>query len=310
MGWGNVTSSGGASITDRGVAYGISQNPTIDGSTASAGSGLGSFVVNITGLQPGVTYYVRAYATNIAGTAYGSQVSFKTELEDGATATVTDIDGNTYRTVVIGDKWWMAENLKTTRYRNGIDISYPGSNDISWQNNTSGAYAWYDNDISNKDIYGALYNWHAVNNSNGLCPAGWRVPSDDEWTDLTNYLMTEYSIPNNDLVNGAGNALKSCRQLESPLGGICNTSEHPRWNSSSTHFGIDKFGFSALPVGYRNSNSSFFQHSTIGVWWSSTEINSESVWNRLIDYNAGHVNRSHSSMGVGFSVRCIKNLDN
>jgi len=104
---------------------------------------------------------------------------------------VTDIDGNVYRTVQIGNQVWMAENLKTTKYPDGTSISYPGADNTAWQNNTTGAYAWYNNDISWKDSYGALYNWHAVNSDKGLCPPGWHVPSDAEWTQLVDYVVSQ-----------------------------------------------------------------------------------------------------------------------
>ncbi|MDZ7743914.1 MAG: FISUMP domain-containing protein [Bacteroidota bacterium] len=106
------------------------------------------------------------------------------------TPTVTDIDGNVYNTVLIGNQCWMKENLKTTTYRNGTEI--PNVTDANaWQILTTGAYVWYDNDISWKDSYGALYNWYTTIDPNGLCPAGWHVPTNDEWTDLTDYLSAE-----------------------------------------------------------------------------------------------------------------------
>ncbi len=143
----------------------------------------------------------------------------------------------------------MKENLKTTTYNNGISI--PNVTDANaWYNLTSGAYVWYDNDISWKDKYGALYNWYATIDSNGLCPSGWRVPTNDEWTALTDFIGG---------TGAHGNELKSCRQVNSPSGGSCNTSEHPRWedDTSSGNYGTDDYGFSGLPGGGRYGSGYF-----------------------------------------------------
>ena len=109
--------------------------------------------------------------------------------------TVTDIEGNVYATVIVGEQEWMAENLRTTRYNNGAQIEFPGDDFAEWLNNTTGAYAWYNNDEATfKNTYGALYNFPAVNNGN-LCPAGWRVPSVDDWNTLVSYLTENVEAP-------------------------------------------------------------------------------------------------------------------
>ena len=230
--------------------------------------------------------------------------------DDEKANTVKDIDGNVYKTVKIGEQVWMAGNLKTTKYRNGTPIEYPGTDNNAWQNNTTGAYAWYENDISWKDSYGALYNWHAVNNSNVLCPTGWHVPSDAEWTQLVDYVVTQ-GFPNEpDDPNGAGNALKSCRQVNSPLGGDCDTSEHPRWYkdeyTGSNHHGFDEFGFSGVPGGFRSGSSSFHDIGTYSYFWSSTELSSTYAQVRYLDYYLSDVSSANNLKGYGFSVRCIK----
>jgi len=219
----------------------------------------------------------------------------------GCPTTLTDIDGNTYQTVKIGDQCWMKENLKTTKYNNGSNIEYPGSNNTVWQNNTSGAYAWYNNDNSWKNIYGALYNWRAVNNASGLCPIGWHVPRDDEWTQLTTYISGG--------TNNCGTGLKSCRQVNSPLGGNCNTSDHPRWNSNDTYFGTDEYGFSAFPGGYRGNNgfSFYFSLGNAGYWWSATENSTTNAWSRSVSFSSPMIYNAYASMTRGYSVRCIKN---
>ncbi len=223
------------------------------------------------------------------------------------TPTVTDIDGNVYNTVLIGDQCWMKDNLITTNYRNGTSIIYPGNDNTAWENNTSGAYAWYNNDISWKESYGALYNWYAVNNSNGLCPAGWHVPSDTEWTQLVDYMLSQ-GFPNSNVTNGAGNALKSCRQIDSPLGGDCNTSTHPRWEFYSPHHGFDAYGFSAFPGVSRVAGGNFDSLGIYGSWWSSTENSLTGAWNRYMNHNYGYVGRFNGYKGHGFSIRCL--MDN
>ncbi len=215
---------------------------------------------------------------------------------------VVDVDGNEYRTVIIGNYEWMAENLKTTRYKNGTPIINPKL-PPEWESNTNGAYVFYENAIINKDHYGALYNWYAVINSDGLCPEGWRVPSDVEWTELINYLRNNYENINSSNV---GNRLKSCRQVNSPLGGDCDTNDHPRWAADDINFGRDPFGFSALPGGYRKHNGQFRQIGLYCGLWSSTEKSSSYARYRSIKHSWGVVNRLDYFKEFGFSVRCLR----
>jgi len=150
----------------------------------------------------------------------------------------------------------MAENLRVTRYNNEDDIPTDLSGD-DWGANTEGACAIYpydggetedevegiNSDAEMVEAYGKLYNYYAVYDARGLCPEGWSVPNDDEWTQLVDYVVSQ-GYPNDDPDNldGAGNVLKSCRQVNSPLEG-CKTLEHPRWNADFTHHGFDEFGF-------------------------------------------------------------------
>jgi uncharacterized protein (TIGR02145 family) len=213
---------------------------------------------------------------------------------------VSDIDGNTGGTVIIGNQCWMKENLKTTRYFNGSPIAYPGADSIAWQNNTTGAYAWNANDTTWKHSYGALYNWYAVANTNGLCPIGWRVPDASDWMQLKDYVA---SINNTNI----GNQLKSCRQEDSPLGGDCNTSDHPRWNSHATHYGTDDYGFSMLPGGYRLADGSFQNPGINNYSWASTEETTSTAWALSLSYNAGLESFEQYDKRLGMSVRCVRN---
>lgn len=212
---------------------------------------------------------------------------------------VTDIEGNIYNTVQVGEQCWLRENLKTTHYKNGTPINYPGTDNAAWQNDTTGAYAWYNNEILWKDIYGALYNWFAVVNPNGLCPEGWHVPSKDEWTVLV-YFIGGDQPPN-------GNRLKSCRQVNSPLGSNCSTSGHPRWHEHATHYGTNEFGFSCLPGSERSTNGSWVSNvGLFGLWWSTTFNFSTYAWRRVLSYNNYPFSAGNADINNGLSVRCLR----
>jgi len=191
----------------------------------------------------------------------------------------------------------MKENLKTTTYQNGTTI--PNVTDtISWSNLTSGAYVWYENDISWKDKYGALYNWYTTVDPNGLCPTGWHVPTHAEWTALTDYIGGPAS-PH-------GNELKSCRQVNSPQGGSCNITTHPRWNQHNTHYGTDDYGFSGLPGGICNSFGTFIYIGYYGYWWSSTESLLSTARCCGLFYDNGSVSGYTASKKRGRSIRCLR----
>ena len=162
---GNITSDGGTTVTARGVCWSTNPNPTINDDKTTDGAGAGSFTSSVTDLEPNTTYYLRAYATNSAGTGYGSAMYFTTQ-EGSSGSTFTDPrDGKVYQTVDIGDQEWMAENL-----------AYVPS---------SGNYWAYENYNANVETYGYLYDWQTALN---VCPTGWHLPSDEEWVELTVYL--------------------------------------------------------------------------------------------------------------------------
>ncbi len=211
---------------------------------------------------------------------------------------VTDVDGNIYPTVLIGNQCWMTENLKTTTYSNGTPIPNV-TNNTTWSSLTSGAYVWYDNDNSNMDKYGALYNWYTTTNPNGLCPTGWHVPAQNEWETLFSFI--------GGIDPPHGNMLKSCRQVNYQYGGYCSTTDHPRWNEHLVQLGWDTFGFSGLPGGLRTVGGSFSELGLNGYWWSSTASSSTQayspalylyfsyvLWSTLIDKKKGN------------NIRCIR----
>ncbi|MCX6256369.1 MAG: fibrobacter succinogenes major paralogous domain-containing protein [Bacteroidia bacterium] len=193
--------------------------------------------------------------------------------------TVTDIDGNKYHTATIGSQEWMVENLKTTKYNNGIAIPLVTDN-TAWSNLSTPGYCWSDNDSTNKNTYGALYNWHAVNTGN-LCPTGWHVPTDNEWTTLTDYLGG---------LRLAGGKLKSKIDWSSP-------NDIETTNSSC---------FSALPGGHCESNGSFQEVGRHGYWWSSSEYDINSAWMRRMNNSSSCVFCNNYLKMNGLSVRCIR----
>ena len=192
--------------------------------------------------------------------------------------TVTDIDGNVYHTVTIGTQTWMVENLKVTKYNDGTNIA------TSW--GTTPSYAWNNNNKYYKDVYGALYNWYAVdqasNGNKNICPIGYHVPTDAEWTVLTTYLGGETI---------AGGRMKEVGTTHwyTPNIGATNVS-----------------GFTALPGGYRIPDGSFSNNSSDGHFWSSTQINSDGAWYRYLLYNDIVCGRFAPGKQYGFSVRCVR----
>jgi uncharacterized protein (TIGR02145 family) len=196
-------------------------------------------------------------------------------------APVTDIDGNVYQTVRIGTQVWMKENLKVSKYRNGNSIQ-SGLTDNQWNNVVSGAYAMYDNDPSNNSLHGNLYNWYAVADPRGLCPIGWRIADD-----------TDYSILENGLGgNQACSRLKAISILWSNL------------NQQSSNLS----GFSLLPSGYRSSTGQYNAMGWESFLWSLSDYSSENAWARYVNYACDvQSTRMGTDKHYGFSVRCIKN---
>ena len=282
---GNIINDGGATITDRGICWNTTGTPTIENSITTNSSGSVNFTSELSGLTANTNYYVRAYATNIKGTAYGSEKKFKTTIS-GEPNIVVDSDNNVYHTVTIGTQVWMVENLKSTKYNDGTaipNVTY----DNAWANLTTPAYCWYDNNTINKNTYGALYNWYTINTGK-LAPTGWHVPSDEEWSTLTAFLGGEYE---------AGSKLKET-----------GTTHWSSFNTLSTN----ETGFTALPGGSRGgsgqigSDGTFINIGTFGNWWSSSKISEGSSMYRFMDNIYSWVYRLHQRPMIGLSVRCIK----
>lgn len=191
-----------------------------------------------------------------------------------------DASGNNYTTVKIGSQIWMAENLKTTKYRSNDDI-YNQTNNSSWGTSSSGVWCNYNNDTVAGRKYGKLYNWYAVADSRNITPTGWHVPTDNEWSTLMSALGGE---------TVAGAKIKDAGTVY--------------WDSSNN--GSNESGFTALPGGYRLTSGSFYYGGSNACWWTATESTSAKSWYRIATSSSSAVNHQNYSKYAGFSVRCIK----
>ena len=248
------------------------------------GGDIGCFYGNIDNIR----IYGRALTESEIDSLYheGGRTLYETD-------TVTDIDANVYQTVKIGDQTWMAENLKVTHYRNGNAISKILNNTV-WSTTSEGAYCNYENNDSNADIYGSLYNWYAINDSRGIAPEGWHVPSDEEWKELEMCLGMSQSVADAEGLRGTDEGTK----LKSTSG----------WNSNGN--GTDSYGFTALPAGYRFNNGDFDNIGDIAYFWSSSDGGSGLAWHRYLSYSVLGISRYHyGNQRDGFSVRCVKDSE-
>jgi uncharacterized protein (TIGR02145 family) len=221
-------------------------------------------------------------AQDAATKAYVDSLLLVLEIELGSK--VLDVDGNEYNTTKIGDQRWMVENLRTTKYNDGTSIPLVTS-DGAWDALTTPGYCYYDNEPDGYSVpYGALYNYYVVADTNSLnvCPEGWHVPSDTEWTTLTTYL------------GGTGVA-----------GGKMKETGTFYWQTPNTG-ATNETDFAGLPSGNRNYVGSFNDIGSYGDWWSSTESGSTSAWSRLLSYSNDNVAKSLYNRGRGFSVRCLR----
>jgi uncharacterized protein (TIGR02145 family) len=273
---GNVVSDGGAAVSARGVCWSTSQMPTIASSHTSDGTGLGTFTSNLTGLTPGTPYYLRAYATNSSGTKYGLQVTFSTPATCNGVTQVA-YSGKTYNTISIGTQCWIKQNLNVgTR----IDGGTP-------QTNNGGIEKYCYNDlVANCDIYGGLYQWDelmgyiSIQGIQGICPPGWHVPTDAEYTTLTTFLGG-YIV--------AGGKLKE--------------TGFAHWNSPNTG-ATNETGFTALPGGDHFPDT-YENIGNYGFWWTSSSYNGSLAWHREMDYDNPYFYRFNDVKENAFSVRCL-----
>jgi len=285
---GKVENDGGVPVTANGFCWSTHDNPSVMDNIRVCGSGTGNLESEVTGLNAGTTYYVRAYATNSLGTAYGdlrsfttieiSPIVFNTDLTYG---TVSDVDDNSYKTIVIGTQTWMAENLKTTKYNDGTPIPNVTADSI-WDNLTSPAYCWLFYDESSfKYMYGAIYNYFTVSTGK-LCPAGWHVSTPADWDTLANYLgETDY----HGGISDVGGKMKETgtAHWKSPNSGATNSS-----------------GFTGLPGG-----CNYFPRLEAGGqgrWWCSGPY----CPSKRLHYDSNILDGASCNAQCGYSVRCVK----
>ncbi|NLA24966.1 MAG: hypothetical protein GX879_08375 [Bacteroidales bacterium] len=314
---GNITSDGGSIVIARGVCWSTSENPTILDSKTSDGEGAGSFESKIKNLEPGITYYVRAYATNKKGTGYGSTMVFKTMGGSiNPVGSFTDSrDGTVYKTVEIGNQVWMAENLK---YLPQVDNSHSLSNPKYYVLNYSGTDKEAAKVTDSYKTMGVLYNWLAAmadatsSNANpsgvqGVCPAGWHLPSDAEWTELENFLANNGY--NYDGTTGGGRD-KIAKAMASAIGwdssdseGVVGNTDYPEYQNKSGFLAISCGSILGHPI----YDDIAFSIEGPSLWWSATEYDTDSTaWCRYITYFNRGVVRANSFKASGYSVRCVK----
>jgi uncharacterized protein (TIGR02145 family) len=180
--------------------------------------------------------------------------------------------------IKIGTQTWTTKNLDLSTYKNG-DVIPQVQDEEEWANLTTGAWCYYENESDNGTTYGKLYNWFAVNDPRGLAPTGFHIPTDEEWTTLTNYLGGEIE---------AGDKMKSTTG----------------WDEDGN--GTNTSGFAGLPGGYRSFNGDFTIIGASGNWWSSSEDSTVNAWCRYLFYDNGGVDRDYYYKQNGFSVRCLR----
>ncbi len=282
----NYTSGNGKSydsqtISSTGV-LGLTAN--LIAGTLTTGNGVLSYNVSGTPSTAGNAIF----AIDFGGKTCSITIAVENVIQNptsGYGPNITDAENNTYKTVYIGTQQWMAENLKVTKYNDGTTIPNITDN-TQWQNNTTGAWAYYNNDEANNAKYGKLYNWYAVskttNGNKNVCPTGWHVPTDAEWTVLTDYL--------------GGSAV---------AGGKMKVVGTTNWNSPNKD-ATNTSLFTGLPGGNLDSNGNYDNIGYNGYWWSSTEGSPNLAWFRTLIGVSGYAFRSNSLKEEGCSVRCLK----
>ena len=271
------------------VYFGTSSSPPL------VNSGQSSTTYDPGTLNEETTYYwkIKAHDDHSNSTT-GDVWQFTTT--SGGTGTVTDIDGNVYQTIIIGNQEWMMENLKVTRYRNG-DLIPNVTDDDEWENTSNGAYCIYDNDPSNADTYGNLYNWYAVDDTRGLAPACWHVPTDDDWKELEMFLGMTQAQADSIECRGTNEGSKLAGGDLWDDGDLVNNAE----------FGTS--GFTALPGGGRLWGSFWDIGYGAGFWSSSVEYSTNYAWYRALGDWTSEVYRYIYYLESGMSVRCVRTVE-
>jgi uncharacterized protein (TIGR02145 family) len=239
-------------------------------------------------------------------------ILFCVGLTNCRSRTVKDIDGNVYPTVTIGTQVWMAKNLKTTRYNNGDLIGTTTPATLNIEGEGTPKYQWaYDGNESNVATHGRLYTWYVATDSRKICPIGWHVPTDAEWTTLTDYLI------NNGYDYGKGyQRMDIAKSLASTTGWVADDSLGSVGYDQAHN---NRTGFTGLPSGVRGDDGNFYTMGHIGNWWSATEsappiikgfseiiVNTPGGLFRNIYHDYCYVNSYSNNKKYGMSIRCIK----
>jgi uncharacterized protein (TIGR02145 family) len=214
---------------------------------------------------------MRIVAGKLSGGYIPERSSYQESSSPYSTGSVTDIGGNVYQTIKIGDQWWMMENLKVTHYRNGDPIPHV-TDGGTWKGLSTGAYCNYGNDPGNVETYGRLYNWYAVDDSRSIAPEGWHVPTDEEWKQLEMYLGMSQGQADDTGWRGTNE------------GGKLKETGTTHWQSPNTG-ATNESGFSALPGGYRGYDGYFYTMGFTANFWSSTELYSYLAWHRYLSFD-------------------------
>ena len=298
---GLVRDDGGSEITSYGVCWDTLPDPDIEGNHKAFSEGTGPYSTSINNLELSTRYYVRAFAINSTGLAYGNEVVFRTN-----DTPLTDIDGNVYPTVKIGEQVWMAKNLVVSRYADGTLVPYIPEQE--WWDSLrvdEKGFCYYLNSNRNRDIYGALYSWSAAVNGQdsidpelepiqGVCPDGWHLPSDEEWKELEMHL-------------GMSDREADGESWRGNIGGKLKSTGRDFWlipNEGATN----ETRFSALPAGDRFPKGEFFNLGYSTFYWTSSNYDTEYAWARGLGYLFDSMYRGHQdAKNFGFSVRCVNN---
>lgn len=270
---GAVLKDGGSAILQQGVVWGTT--PGVDLNANVKNTRLGGIIkADIENLMSGATYFVRAFAANAVDTAFGEEMSFTVD------SFMTDFDGNAYTYRDFCGVKWTTANLAVKHYNNGVAIPNVQSN-TDWSNLSSGGWCHHSNDAENEAVYGLLYNFYAVSDSNGLAPAGWRIPTEADWM-----------------------ALRNCYGVDSVAGGYLKSNEM-YWRQPNVG-ATDTSAFVGRPGGMRLSWGGFFRLGTNGHFWSTTVPFPGLVRYFALDYDNAGLGPAASGLRDGFSVRLVR----
>jgi uncharacterized protein (TIGR02145 family) len=293
---GNIVNDGGSLITHRGVVWNINPNPTTANSIVNSGLGLGNYTSSLVGLIPNTTYFVRAYAINSAGTAYGNEISFTTSQAPIVTSTPgpgVNFGGYFYPSIILGNgQEWMSENLRTSVFANGQiipNLQDPNQWSLCGFDSTAAWVNLFHNPIFDSS-FGKLYNWYAVLDNRNVCPNGWHVPSISEWDQLIGYLDTNYIA-----YNVSWTSLIAGEKLKSTSG----------WDLNGGTNGTDVVGFNALDAGCWDVFGE--THCGYSGFWTSTNPNPAAGLAPISILLSNDLDVGSLGPNSGLSIRCLKN---